>query len=87
MKTLAILCACLLAGSGCASLKYQEGGAKFSRLVFGSKTAISELQVVIGTNGTKTIILKGYANDQVEAIRTAVDAAVSAAVKSAVPVQ
>lgn len=72
--------------SGCTVTKYvSPTGESFTRSSFGTKLQVSELTVTGDTNGIRSIILKGYANDQVQAIGVAVEAAVSAAVKSAKP--
>ena len=71
--------------TGCSTINYEDGDTKFSRSSFGNKLSIAKLEVeTSGTN--KAVRMEGYSNDQVEAIKIAVEAAVAAAVKSAVPV-
>ena len=85
MKTNIIL---LLATTltGCTVTKYVSGsGESFTRTSFGTRLNLSELTVTGDTNGVRTITMKGYANDQVEAISAVTAAAVSAAVKSVKP--
>lgn len=87
MKTKLILtlaAAALVAG--CTSTKFKDGTVEFKRTSFASKVSIPELTATVATNGTRTIVLKGYANDGSQVIGIAVDAAVKAAVKAAVPV-
>ena len=85
-KTCLILTATCIALVGCTITKYESPhGEKFSRVSFGSKTGIGELSLSGDTNGVRTITLKGYQSDGVAAIGVAVDAAVSAAVKSVKP--
>ena len=72
--------------TGCSSLNYDDGQTKFSRSSFGNKTSIGKIEVALGSNGVKTVRMEGYSNDQIEAIKIAVEAAIAAAVKSAVPV-
>lgn len=85
MKTICSL-ACLILLTGCTVTKYTAPtGETFTRTSFGTKLNVSELSVACGSNGVRTITMKGYANDQVQAIGIAVEAAVSAAIKSAKP--
>lgn len=65
MRKTLILAALL---GGCTTVSYQEGDATFSRTSFGTSLTISKLAVSVDKNGTKTISLEGYSNDQVEAL-------------------
>lgn len=75
-----------LLSCGCTVTKYVSStGETFSRTSFGTKLSVSEMTVAGDTNGIRTIAIRGYANDQVQAIGVAVSAAVSAAVTSIKP--
>jgi hypothetical protein len=85
VNTICILAAAVIL-TGCTVTRYAAPtGETFSRTSFGTRLSVGELTVTAGTNGVRTITIKGYANDQVEAIGVAVDAAVSAAVKAVKP--
>ena len=83
-----ILCvaAVLFVTAGCSTVRYTSpSGEKFARTSFGGKTAVNFLSVERQTNGAAKIVLKGYGQDQVEALGVVTDAAVSAAIKSVKP--
>jgi len=71
--------------TGCSTINYEDAETKFSRTSFGNKLSIGKLEVE-SKDGLKVVKMEGYSNDQVEAIKIAVEAAVAAAVKAAVPV-
>jgi hypothetical protein len=86
MKSLRGLCAvslllCVaLFGGGCSAISYRDPstGAEFKSTSFLNKRAIGELEVEAAAGGDKKIRMKGYANEQTEAV-----AAVAGAVASA----
>ena len=71
--------------SGCTQTKWSNGSESFSRISLGTKLAAQKISVTVNTNGTRTMSIEGYQSDGVQAIGVAVDAAVSAAVKSVKP--
>ena len=74
------------AASGCQSLTYTgPSGEHFTRRSLGSKTAISSLTVEAATNGVRKVELRGYTNDQTQALGTVTEAAVRAALQTAKP--
>jgi hypothetical protein len=73
----------LLLLPGCTSISYtrtEPGGEKvtFSTSSLVTRKAIRDLEYSLGTNGTRTFALKGYSNNQTEAIREAIAAALEA---------
>lgn len=78
-----LVCLPILMLPACAVTRITDGTFTAYRATFGNKTAIGHLQA---THGTNSLVLDQYANDQVEALTAVTAAAVSAAVKSAVPV-
>ena len=83
---LTVLTLLTLAASGCQSLTYTgPTGEHFTRRSFGSKTAISSLTVETGTNGVRKIDLRGYTNDQTQALGAVTEAAVRAALQTPKP--
>jgi hypothetical protein len=75
MKITAILLMALL--TGCTSIKY--GDARYVSVL--NRKQISSLSIESSEDGKKKIVLKGYRNDQVEALAIAVEAAVAGALK------
>jgi hypothetical protein len=70
--------------TGCTFTGYRAAnGEQFTRVAIGSKTSVGELRVSGDTNGVKTLLLKSYSNDQVEALSAVTEAAVKGAVNSA----
>lgn len=65
--------------TGCAVREFRLGDAVYKSSRFGNREAIA--QVELTHNGT-TFIMRGYQGDQVEGLRVAVDAAVTAALRS-----
>jgi hypothetical protein len=87
-KLQALLLLIALAGvaTGCQVLTYTApSGERFTRAVFGSRTSLANLAVEAGTNGLRRIELRGYQNDATQALGTVTEAAVRAALGSAVP--
>lgn len=80
MKHLLCLAAGVLFISGCTSVKYGE----VTYTSFLNKKAISELDITVDGD-KKRVKLKGYRNDQVEALTAITEAAVHSAVKSLKP--
>jgi hypothetical protein len=78
---IALFCIVLFICTGCTSVKYGEA----SYTSFLNRKSISELEITVTESGAKKIRLKGYTNDQVEALGIVTQAAVSAAMKAAVP--
>lgn len=55
--------------SGCNSMTYESGSTKFSRSAVGTRNSITELLVEVDpATGVRKIHMKGYRNDQVEAL-------------------
>ncbi len=75
MKTIAVLLLALL--TGCTSIKY--GDTRYVSVL--NRKHISFLSIDSSEDGKKKIVLKGYRNDQVEALAIAVEAAVAGALK------
>jgi len=84
MKTpFPLLLLLLLLLPACTSISYtrtEPGGEKvtFSTSSLVTRKAIRDLEYSLGTNGTRTFALKGYSNNQTEAIREAITAALEA---------
>jgi hypothetical protein len=81
MKTLPLLLLLLL--PGCTSISYtrtEPGGEKvsFSTASLITRKAIRDLEYSLGPNGSRKFLLKGYSNNQTEAIREAIAAALEA---------
>jgi hypothetical protein len=78
---LSLACLSLLAGSGCAVMRYSgPEGESFSRVALGTRTGLSSLVVQTGTNGIRTIELRGYNTDSLSALGAVTEAAVRAVV-------
>ena len=72
--------------AGCQSLTYTgPSGEHFTRRSFASQTAISSLTVEAATNGVRRVELRGYTNDQTQALGAVTEAAVRAAIQGARP--
>jgi len=85
-KISALIALAAMVCAGCQSTSYTSpNGEKFSRIAFGTKTSIAGLTVESGTNGVRRLTLRGYRNDQVEALGVVTDAAVRAAMSSVKP--
>lgn len=66
--------------TGCVSTVVTlPDGSRFERTAFASKTQVGDVEVMVGTNAM--LKLKGYSNDQTQAIEAAVRGAVEAAMK------
>lgn len=79
-----------LLSSGCTTATYSRRESNgenvtFKITSFATKKSFGDLSLIVSTNQTRTMNLKGYNNDQVQAIGIAVDAAVKAAVSSVKP--
>ena len=67
---------------GCTVLSYRSPqGERFSRVAFGSTTSLSSLVVEADTNGVRRVELRGYANDNTQALGVVTEAAVRAALQ------
>ena len=74
----------LLVACGCQVLTYRgPGGETFTRSSLGANTTISSLTVETDTNGLRRVELRGYQNDNTQALGTVTEAAVKAAIQSA----
>ena len=83
---LTVLTLLTLVVSGCQSLTYTgPSGEHFTRRSFASQTAISSLTVEAATNGLRRVELRGYTNDQTQALGAVTEAAVRAAIQGAKP--
>jgi hypothetical protein len=81
---LTLSCPALLLSGGCAVMRYRgPEGESFSRVALGTRTGLSSLLVQTGTNGTRTIELRGYNTDSLSALGAVTEAAVRAAVTGA----
>ncbi len=70
-----------LLSSGCALMRYHgPDGESFNRVAIGTRTGLSSLLVQTGTNGTRTVELRGYNTDSLSALGAVTEAAVRAAV-------
>jgi hypothetical protein len=76
----------VLAATGCTVLTYKsETGEHFVRSSLGSKTSIAHLSVESRTNGVHKVDLRGYKDDNTEALGAITDAAIKAAISAAKP--
>jgi hypothetical protein len=76
----------ILLFGGCTVLTYESpSGEHFVRSSLGSKTSIAHLSVESRTNGVHKVDLRGYKDDNTEALGTITDAAVRAAIAAAKP--
>jgi hypothetical protein len=58
----------LLSLSGCVHTTYEEGGVKFSRTQVLTTQQIGDLSLGVDGAGKKTLRMKGYSNEQTEAL-------------------
>jgi hypothetical protein len=80
--TLAALVASL--ATGCTVLSYSSPtGERFTRGSLGANTSISSLAIEAGTNGVRRVELRGYQQDSSQALSAVTEAAVKAAIESA----
>jgi len=69
---------------GCQVLTYSSpNGERFSRSSIGANTSIQSLALEAGTNGVRRLELRGYNNDNSQALGAVTEAAVRAALQSA----
>jgi len=79
----AALAALTLFASGCQVLTYTgPSGEHFSRTSVGSSTSIAALTVESDTNGLRRVELRGYTNDNSQALGAVTEAAVRAALRN-----
>jgi hypothetical protein len=52
----------------CSTVQYKDGSAEFSRTSFGTQLQITELTATTDENNNRTISLRGYVSDQVQAL-------------------
>ena len=70
--------------AGCQVLSYTApSGERFSRSSLGANTSIQSLAFESGTNGVRRLELRGYNNDNSQALGAVTEAAVRAALQSA----
>ncbi len=68
--------------SGCTMVTWTgPGGERFSRGSIGASTSLSALSVETGTNGIRRIEVRGYQNENSQALGTVTEAAVKAAIQ------
>jgi hypothetical protein len=80
MKVLLLILATTLL-AGCTSVQY--GDVRYKSLF--NRKSLSELDITVKSDGSKTLKLRGYRNDQVEALSILTEAAVRGALKGATP--
>ena len=69
---------------GCQVLSYTApSGERFTRSSIGANTSIQSLALEAGTNGVRRLELRGYNNDNSQALGAVTEAAVRAALQSA----
>lgn len=86
MKTFLFLCA-FAAIVGCTRRTFYDRGLPVYRHEsFGTRQNISELSATIDSNGVRTIKLKGFSSDQVEALGIVAEKAAEGAVRAMNPV-
>lgn len=68
MKKLLIV---LLLLSGCSTVTYEHGNARFSRTSFGADTELSGLEVDIRSDGSRRLRLESVSQSQTKAIEAA----------------
>lgn len=79
-RTVAALVVAAATLCGCQSLSYTSpGGERFTRTSLGAKLTIGSLAVSTGTNGVRTIELRGYENDSAQTLSALTEAAIRAA--------
>ena len=79
-------CVTLALLTGCTVLSYTSpSGEHFTRSSLGSKTSIAHLSVESRTNGVHKVDLRGYKDDNTEALGAITEAAIRAAVTAAKP--
>jgi hypothetical protein len=71
----------LLACAGCTSIQY--GDVRYTSMF--NRKSFSELDITVKSDGSKTLKLRGYRNDQVEALGIITEAAVRGAMKGVTP--
>lgn len=76
----AVALICMLA-SGCAHRSIEYDGARYDSMSLGSDTTISDIEIVISSDGTKRVVVHGYNTVQSQAIKAAVEGAVTAGIK------
>jgi len=70
--------------TGCQVLTYSSPtGERFTRSSLGANTSIHSLSVETGTNGLRKVQLRGYQNNETEALGAVTEAAVRAAIQGA----
>lgn len=82
MKT-TILLLLAFAAMGCTCREIKIGGARYKSTRFGAAEQIGDIEF---RNGTNVFIVKGVKSDLVTGLSVVTEAAVKAAVKSAVPI-
>jgi hypothetical protein len=84
LTQLAVLTLLTTALCGCQVLTYRgPSGETFTRSSLGANTSLSSLTVETDTNGLRRVELRGYQNDNTQALGTVTEAAVKAAIQSA----
>jgi len=84
LTRLTLLTCLTLALCGCQVVTYRgPAGETFTRSSLGANTSISSLTVETDTNGLRRVELRGYQNDNAQAVGTVTEAAVKAAIQSA----
>jgi len=74
----------LMTMTGCSVLTYSSPtGERFTRSSLGTSAAIQSLAVDADTNGIRHVELKGYTNNQSDALSAVTQAAIKAALDSA----
>jgi len=69
--------------TGCQVLTYSSPtGERFTRSSLGANTSIHSLSVETGTNGLRKVQLRGYQNNETEALGAVTEAAVRAAIQA-----
>jgi hypothetical protein len=78
------ICILPLLTAGCTLMSYTSPtGEHFSRTSLGANTSLHSLAFDASTNGLRRVEVRGYANDNTEALGSITEAAVRAAISSA----
>ena len=81
---LAVLTLLTIPATGCQVLTYSSPtGERFTRSSLGANTSIHSLSVETSTNGIRKVQLRGYQNNETEALGAVTEAAVRAAIQGA----
>lgn len=73
--------------TGCTTITYEDGAAKFTRTSFGTQLQITELKATISDKGTRTIKIQGYSSDQAEGMKAVAEGVAAGVVAGFNPIK